>query len=687
MEDLWASAAPFRVETLIRRADGSERWIVIMGEAVDAEARPVKRIHGTVQDITPWKLAELSATSLNHRFTQLTQALPIIVWSASAQGEIDYINPALARYTGAPVDAFFAHQWMAALDPQDVDRVAASWAQAVKAGIPYEVEYRLRGADGQYRWHQVAAQPEHDESGAVVRWWGSTINVDAAHSLKERADELAAEREMILESMSDGVMALDTDWRITYLNASTERILETTRDTLEGRILSDIFPDGVGAPVIAAMRTTMDEGTPTHLVFYSERFQKWMDISVSRTDAGITVFNRDITEVRHLAEQLALSQRLEAVGQLTGGIAHDFNNLLTVVWGGADALLSDPSVAGEAKEMAQLIASAAERAAELTHRLLAFARKQPLEPRSVDLNARVQALEPLMRRTLGEHLHMEVVPCAEPAVADVDPGQFENALLNLTINASDAMPHGGTISVEVSTISLDADYVTAHAQVEPGDYVVVTVTDTGEGIPADAQSKLFDPFFTTKGMGKGSGLGLAMVWGFITQSGGNITVSSEEGVGTSFTMYLPAVSGAEAKPLATASPATAGPQAGVILVAEDDDLVRTFATERLRSHGYTVVEASSGPEALEALTTLPHLDLLFTDVVMPGGMTGKQLADAVAERRPGTPVLYASGYTENVILHNGRLDPGVRLVSKPYSTRQLIDRVHEALTGAKAVPS
>lgn len=682
----WEWGYPFREEARIRLHDGPERWIVKMGEAMRGADGAVVRIHGTVQDVTQWKQAEQSATSLSNRFAQLTQALPIIVWTANPAGEIDYINAALARYTGAPVDEYYVHQWMDALDPRDVDSTAASWAQAVKDGTPYEVEYRLRGHDGVYRWHHVAAEPELDEAGAVVRWWGSTINIDATRALKERADSLAAEREMILESMSDGVLSLDPEWRVGYLNASAEGILETPREQLRGLNFWEQYPATVGTDAHAALLAAMNEGVPSRLTFFGGRLGKWLDLSVSKSEGGVTVFFRDITQVRELSEQLAQSQRLEAVGQLTGGIAHDFNNLLTVVWGGADALVSDPHVTGEAKEMALLIASAAERGAELTNRLLAFARRQPLEPRAVDLDAQLRGLTPLIRRTLGEDIRMVVASPEGETVAEVDPGQFQNALLNLTINARDAMPEGGTLTLEVASVTLDTEYITAHAHVAPGTYVVVTVTDSGKGIPHDDQARLFDPFFTTKDLGKGSGLGLSMVWGFVKQSGGHVTVYSEQGYGTSFKMYLPAASDAAVETPAGAphaSPATA--HAGTILLAEDDDLVRRFATDRLRAHGFTVVEAASGPEALTALDAIDTLDLLFTDVIMPGGMTGRQLADAVLALRPGTPVLYASGYTENVIVHNGRLDEGVRLLAKPYSTRQLLERVDEALSATEGV--
>ena len=680
----WEAGIPIREEVRINDPDGTHRWIVTMGEKTRVDDDSVAHVHGTVQDITPWKEAELAASAQGNRFSQLTKSLPIIVWTADPDGNIDYFNDALTDYTGTTTEELLADRWVSAVDPRDLDRVVAAWSEAVATGRTYDTEYRVRGADGVFRWHHLNAQPEWDANGEIVRWWGSSINVDATRRLREEADAIAAEREIVLDSMSEGVYALDHEWRVVYINRSALRILDLDHLQLLGRVLWEAFPHLEGGELHTFLATTKTSGESSRFTYHATLADKWLEVAATPTDGGLTVFFHDITEVRRLSEQLAQSQRLEAIGQLTGGIAHDFNNLLTVVLGGADALNADPTLTEDSREMATLIASAAERGAELTHRLLAFARKQPLEPQSVDLSAKIRALEPLLRRTLGENIHIAVTP-EKPALAEVDPGQFENALLNLAINARDAMPQGGTLTLEVETLTLDEAYVTAHAEVTPGTYVVVTVSDSGVGIAPEILGRLFDPFFSTKEMGKGSGLGLAMVWGFIKQSGGHITIYSEPGYGTSIKMFLPVALSEPAPVGPTSGQISTGPCTGVVLLAEDDDLVRVFATERLRASGYDVVAAQSGPKALEALAALPHIDLLFTDVIMPGGMTGRQLAEAVLELRPGTPVLYASGYTENVIVHNHRLDAGVKLLAKPYSTKQLVERVGELIGTAEGV--
>ncbi len=679
------SGVPYREELQIQLLNGQTRWVVMMGEPSDGFGEePATRIHGTIQDITRWKDAELSAQDQGHRFSQLTRSLPIMVWTANAEGKVDYLSDAVMGYTGVNAPDVFVDQGASTVDPRDLEAFVQAWHASLSSGQRFDTEYRIRGADGVYRWHHSTALPERDSSGKIVRWWGSSINIDANRRLSEEAIAMAAEREVILETMSEGVYALDDAFRFVYVNSSAFRILDLTQTGSEilGQVIWEVFPQLIGTEFQRFLADAKNSGVPSYLSYNSILANRWLEVSATPTPTGITVFFRDATEVRQLSQQLAQSQRLESIGQLTGGIAHDFNNLLTVVLGGADALSEDDSLTEESREMAALIGSAAERGAELTHRLLAFARRQPLEPQSVDISERLAGLGPLLRRTLGEDIKVEV-KAETGTAAEIDPGQFENALLNLAINARDAMPRGGTLTIEVGNVTLEESYVTAHSSVAPGKYVLVTVTDSGVGVDAQDMATLFDPFFTTKETSKGSGLGLAMVWGFVKQSGGHITVYSEKDFGTSFKMYLPAAVAAPAPSAPVSHQIPTRRATGTILLAEDDDLVRVFATDRLRAKGYEVITAASGPEALLALESIEKIDLLFTDVKMPGGMTGRELATAVVEKRPGTPVLYASGYTENVITHNDRLDPGVKLLAKPYSTKQLIERIGDLLANTE----
>jgi signal transduction histidine kinase/ActR/RegA family two-component response regulator len=388
-------------------------------------------------------------------------------------------------------------------------------------------------------------------------------------------------------------------------------------------------------------------------------------------------------DIAKLNAQLLQSQRLEAVGQLTGGVAHDFNNLLTVVLGNAELLAEQSVDKPQQRMLAEMIASAAQRGAELTQRLLAFARKQALAPSVTDINHLVANFDPMLRRTLGEHIEIELIRGAGLWNAMVDAGQLESALLNLCLNARDAMLSGGRLTIETANMSLDQAYADRFPDVTAGQYVMLAVSDTGNGIAPEHLAKVFEPFFTTKPKGKGTGLGLAMVYGFVKQTGGHVNVYSEPGQGTTVKLYLPrAVGDARAPEPAPERGIVGGHES--ILVVEDDELVRRYAVNELHALGYHVLAADSGKAALALLERHPNVDLLFTDVVMPGGMSGRDLADAARQRWPQLKVLYTSGYTENAIVHHGRLDPGVVLLAKPYRRAELARAIRVALAASAA---
>ncbi len=388
-------------------------------------------------------------------------------------------------------------------------------------------------------------------------------------------------------------------------------------------------------------------------------------------------------DIERLNTRLLRSQRMEAVGQLTGGVAHDFNNLLTVVLGNADLLAEGGLDEAGRRQALEMLVSAAQRGAVLTQQLLAFARKQPLAPSEVDVNQLVAALDPMLRRTLGEHIEIEFVRGAGLWPTMVDPTQLENALLNLCLNARDAMPTGGRLTLETANASLDQRYADEHAEVTPGQYTMLAVSDTGEGMAPEVLQRVFEPFFTTKEKGKGTGLGLAMVYGFARQSAGHVSIYSERGQGTTVKLYLPRAS-AGTRVAADVPPVQAALRGGAetVLVVEDDEPVRLLVCLELRAMGYRVIEAASGAEALRLIEQGEPIDLLFTDVVMPGGMSGRELADAALRLRPDLPVLYTSGYTENAIVHHGRLDAGVMLLPKPHRRADLARAVRSALEKA-----
>jgi CheY-like chemotaxis protein len=382
----------------------------------------------------------------------------------------------------------------------------------------------------------------------------------------------------------------------------------------------------------------------------------------------------------HAEEALRQAHKMESIGQLTGGIAHDFNNLLTVIMGGLDTIRrAKPDDPARIKRGIEMANHGAQRAASLTSRLLAFSRRQPLSPKPLDLNSLVRDLSELLHRSLGETIELEAVSSPRLWTVEVDQNQLEAALLNLAVNARDAMPGGGKLTIETANTSLDASYAGQHVEVQPGQYVMLSVSDNGEGMSDETLVRAFEPFYTTKEVGKGTGLGLSMVYGFVKQSKGHITLYSEAGHGTSVKLYFPRYDG-EAWTLPAEQnrqPLTAS-RDEVILVVEDNDGVRAYSVDTLKELGYSVFEASNAEAALKLLERSDRIDLLFTDVVLPGD-NGRVLADRAVQLRPELKVLFTTGYSRNAIVHHGRLDSHLHLITKPFTFEQLATKLRELL--------
>jgi len=392
----------------------------------------------------------------------------------------------------------------------------------------------------------------------------------------------------------------------------------------------------------------------------------------------------EIGERENVEAQLRQVQKMEAIGQLTGGIAHDFNNMLAVIIGALNIMQrrldkGDQNIG----EFLKAAIDGAMRGGALTQRLLAFARKQVLEPRALDINKLVSGMADLVRRTLGEIVQTEVILAGGLWRVHADAHQLETVILNLVVNARDAMPEGGKLTIETANTHLDEGYVGRHLDIPPGQYVLLCVSDTGTGMPPEVLAKAFDPFFTTKAAGRGTGLGLSQVYGFVRQSGGHVKIYSEPGQGANVKIYLPRYHGAadelNAKPVATIETPKGNPEE-VVLVVEDEEAVRALSAEGLRDLGYSVIVAENGADALRLIDANPNIALLFTDIVMPH-INGRQLADAAHKRRPDLKVLYTTGYTRNAVVHNGMLDPGVRLLGKPFTLEQLARTVRDVLDG------
>jgi PAS domain S-box-containing protein len=499
-----------------------------------------------------------------------------------------------------------------------------------------------------------------------------------------------AQKSAVIELALDGVIVIDERGCIVEFNPAAERIFGIRRVDALGREMAELimparFRDrhrtgmkhylASGQHEILGRRLEMTALRPDGSEFPVELAINATDVNGRRIFTG---FLRDVTAEREAEALLRQAQKMESVGQLTGGVAHDFNNLLTIIIGNLDLALERAQ--GDVQSVLEPALRAAERGAALVQRLLAFSRRQTLNPEDVDFNRLAADLEDLLRRTLGEDIEIEMKLNPQLWRALSDKGQVENALLNIALNARDAMPTGGKLTIETGNVHLDEDYAVHNTEVTPGDYVMLAVTDTGKGMAAEVLERAFEPFFTTKEVGKGSGLGLSMIYGFAKQSSGHVKIYSEIDHGTTVRLYLPRQSAAVATAMDAMAMLPDHPRGGeMILVVEDDAAVRAFVVGNLRDLGYRVIEAKDGPSALSILEEPTPIDLLLTDVIMPGGMTGRQLSDEAKRRRPGLKTLFSSGYTENSIVHQGKLDPGVNFLSKPFRRRDLALKVREAL--------
>ena len=689
--------------------------------------------------------------------------------------------------------------------PEHRQIIETAFRACIEDGVPFDLVLQIITGKGRRIWVRTIGEAERDAHGSIIAAWGAFQDIDELVAAQTRSEATQKRLSETLNSVSEGFMVLDQDWRLTFLNRAGAEFLMQTGQEIIGQTIWDLFPEARGSRFEASYQTAVATGEAVTFEEFYPPLDRWFEVRAHPTREGLAIYFRDVTDRHHSHEALRLSeerfrlvttitsdviwdwnlvddsiwwnehmalkfghqtfdvredehfwenrihpedrprvlarirsvlegsaaewsdeyrflkadgsvahvvdralilrdasgvgqrmvgsmtdvtarvaveaqlreaQKLEAVGKLTGGLAHDFNNLLTVVIGTTEALAERLAGDPESRMLAETADAAARRGAELVSRLLAFARQQPLDPKKIDIGRLLRDFDPILRRTLSEDVDLEVAEERGLWEANIDPGQLEAALLNLVINARDAMPGGGRLAIRASNASLDEERGPLEESAFAGQYVMVSVSDTGSGMPPEVVSRVFEPFFTTKDVGKGSGLGLSMVYGFVKQSRGHVKIQSEVGEGTTISIYLPrarpSTPEVEEAPMQAAAP---GPGHERILVVEDDPMVREHVTRQLRGLGYAVTEANDGSQALERLKRGEVFDLLFTDVVMPGGMNGRDLALAGQRIHPGLKVLFTSGYTETTMVHHGRLDPGVRLLSKPYRRRDLAERI------------
>ncbi|TFW05778.1 response regulator [Oxalobacteraceae bacterium OM1] len=556
------------------------------------------------------------------------------------------------------------------------------------AGDPLVIRTTILDARGRRAYEEElrrAKRKAEDAEAAVRR---------LAEELECRVQQRTQERDRIWRISQDILAVAATDGALQSFNPAFTTILGWGEADLPSlSLISLVDPEYLPTAQQVLESLSADQPMPMARVDLPLRHKftghRWLSMAITREEAALYIVGRDITEERNQAEAvgkmeaaLHQAQKMEAIGKLTGGVAHDFNNILQILAGNLELLRLEFAGNAQAAHRLQQARFAVDRGAKLASQLLSFARRQPLQPVPTNLGRVVREMDDLLRRALGEFVDIETVASGGLWTVSLDRNQFENALLNLAVNARDAMNGEGKLTIELGNAALDDNYARQHADVIPGQYVMVAVSDTGSGIPADVLGHIFDPFFTTKPAGEGTGLGLSMVHGFVKQSGGHIKVYSEPGLGTTFKLYLPRVLESEVRETdLRGKPAEGG--AETILVVEDDLAVQEAAVAMLSRLGYKVLKAVDGQSALSILQSGIRIDLLFTDVVMPGPVRSPDLARKAQTIQPGIAILFTSGYSQNAIVHGGKLDAGVELISKPYRHEDLANKIRHVLDKAK----
>jgi PAS domain S-box-containing protein len=676
---------------------------------------------------------------LDSRFREVMNAAPTMVWVADPNNRGTWFNRLWLDFTGLSLDDV-GHAWAEGVHPEDREAWADTYARHFQHGQPFRRQFRLRRRDGTYRWVDDSGVPQQASDGSLIGFTGSCVDIhenrETEHSLHrqkealerrvtERTAELRLEEQgreeaegvahlteqqfrILVQGVKDyALYMLDPRGHVSSWNSGAQQIKGYAAEEVLGQHFSRFYTEEDRADGLPA-RALKKAATEGKFEAEGWRVRKdgtrfWASVVIDPLVdpdgklIGFAKITRDITERRQAQklleearERLMQMQKMEAIGQLTGGVAHDFNNLLMIIIGNLETAQRrlggvPPAAAPQLERAISAAMRGAQRAATLTQRLLAFSRRQPLSPKALDVNRFITAAADFLHRSLGETVEVETVGGAGVWPVEADPSQLEAALLNLAVNARDAMPQGGKLTIETSNAYLDRDYCRANPEVSPGQYVLIAVTDTGAGMSREVAGRAFEPFFTTKDVGQGTGLGLSQVYGFVKQSGGHIKIYTEVNEGTTIKLYLPRMlreteihddmerpeRSAEALPDET------------ILIVEDDPDVRGYLVQALRDLDYRVMSAPDAGAALALVNDDERrIDLLLTDVVLPG-MNGRELANRMLDLRPELKVLFMTGYSRNAIVHQGRLDRGVELVQKPVTQAELGGRIRDILDAAR----
>jgi PAS domain S-box-containing protein len=675
-------------EIRILRGDGTDGYVRMSSAPVQDATGAVVAAVAIVVDVTDQRKAERAVRSTDERFRFVARATNDVIWDWDIKTNALVWNDSVEHVFGHRQNKIFPEiqWWYDHIHPEDRERVVAGIHGVMDhGGTSWNDSYRYRRGDGTYANVVDRGYIARDNVGTATRMIGAMTDV-TERSRSEAAIRFQAQ---LLNAVQQAVVATDPEGIVIFWNAFAENLYGWAAEEAVGKPIHELTPspflrDHGGE--IGQRDSGGESWTGEYLVQgkSGKAFPALLTTAPVRDARGAVVgyvrVSIDLTERRNLEEQFRQSQKMDAVGRLAGGIAHDFNNLLTVIRLNTEIIMEAFDPDDPRSDDVKQIRSAAERASTLTKQLLAFSRKQILQPRVLDMNSVVATVEPMLRRLIGEDI-LIASSCGARGYLVADPGQLEQILVNLVVNARDAMAEGGTITIETKNVDLDETYTSEHAPVVPGRYVMLSVSDTGVGMSADTREHAFDPFFTTKEAGKGTGLGLATVYGIVKQSGGYVWIYSEPGHGTSVKLYFPEVSAAAAFQQSEYKPATKEAARGseTILLVEDEAAVRGLASRILEKQGYRVLSAQHGREAMDiASSEAGKIDLVLTDVVMPG-MNGRGLVERLSGIRPTMKSLYMSGYTDDDIVRRGFIEPSKSFLQKPFTSEALLQTVRKVL--------
>ena len=708
--DLKPDALDYIEYRVMRPDTGEMRWLARQGEPVVEATTGKTRYFGVVYDITERRRAEEALRESEQRFRLIADSAPVPMWVTKLDRDRDFVNRAYIDFLGVTYEEALTFDWRDVIHPDDIARIYKEQLEKEATLKPFNLEARFRNAAGVWRWLHTESQPRYDVNGNHAGFIGAAYDITAIKTSAEDMRLLAGtlerqveQRTSLLRSQETQLRTMfETSYQLQGLLAPDGRLLEANGRALDAmsaklaEVRGKLFWQTsfwASSPVVserirsALARVAAGENFREEIVLDMPDGARAFDFAMRRmvggADQAFIFFEAiEMTERRTVEEQLRQAQKMESLGQLTGGIAHDFNNLLTGITGSLDLIkrrIANGRMDGIERFMDAAMASA-QRAAALTHRLLAFARRQSLDTKPTDANALVAGLADLLQRTLGENVRLrtELAEKLWPGLSDSN--QLETALVNLAINARDAMPNGGELVITTANVTRELRFLPTGEALPAGDFVAISVSDTGSGMPPAVISKAFDPFFTTKPIGQGTGLGLSMVYGFLKQTGGFVDIASEVDRGTSVTLFLPrSLSEVVSTPDAESSVTPRG-QGETVFLVEDDASVRLLMTEVLEELGYRYLQAHDGRAAIPILQSSERIDLLVTDVGLPH-VNGRQLAEIARQTRPDLRVLFVTGYAEGATVRGGFLDPGMEMISKPFALDALATRIRALIEG------